>query len=67
MSHNLPCRGHLWPPPVHTRQCRDGSRVKAQAGPRGDVMTGPVFPEDSWVQVRYPDLDCPAGPELEAQ
>jgi hypothetical protein len=30
-------------------------------------MTGLVFPEDSWVQVRYPDLDCPAGPELEAQ
>ena len=20
----------------------------------GDVMTRPVFPEDSWVQVRYP-------------
>jgi hypothetical protein len=26
----------------------------AQAGPGGDVMTGPVFPEDSWMQVRYP-------------
>jgi len=20
----------------------------------GDIVTGPVFPEDSWVQVRYP-------------
>jgi len=32
---------------------RGGSQVLAQAGP-GDIMTGPVFPEDSWVQVRYP-------------
>ena len=54
MSRSLACTVHLWPPPSHARQCTDGSRVKAQAGPWGDVMTGPVFPADSWVQVRYP-------------
>ena len=51
---------------------RGGSGVLAQTEP-GDVVTGPVFPEDSWVQVRYPlaseqghatgprGRGCPAG------
>jgi hypothetical protein len=35
-------------------------------------MAGPMFPEDSWVEVRYPltreqEHGNPAGPELEAQ
>ena len=32
---------------------RDARGSWRRPGP-GDVMTGPVFPEDSWVEVRYP-------------
>ncbi len=35
MSRSLACTVHLWPPPSYARQCTDGSRVKAQAGPGG--------------------------------
>ena len=54
MSRSLACTVHLWPPQGHARQ--HGGRLAGHgAGPVwGDVMTGPVLPEDSWVQVRYP-------------
>ena len=53
MSRRLACAVHLWPPPGHARQRGEGARVLAQAGPRGRHDWA-VFPEDSWVQVRYP-------------
>jgi hypothetical protein len=55
MSRSLTCTAYLWPPPPgHASQCGDGAQVMAQAGPPGDIVTGPVFQEDSWVEVRYP-------------